>query len=85
MRSTPSPFSFATRSLRCAVAGLAGVVLLLGTACDKEKAAPPAPPVVDVVTVTQKDVPIYLEWIGVMDGDVNATKRIGASAGLTLR
>ncbi len=51
----------------------AGVFLL--AAC--EKAAPPAPPppTVDVISVVQKDVPIYREWVGVLDGDVNATIR----------
>ncbi len=34
--------------------------------------APPAPPTVEVATVTQADVPIYHEWIGVLDGLVNA-------------
>src|SRR6266404_4192890 len=37
------------------------------------KAAPP--PIVEVVTVTQADVPIYHEWIGVLDGLVNAQIR----------
>jgi membrane fusion protein (multidrug efflux system) len=30
------------------------------------------PPVVEVVQVEQKDVPIYTEWIGTLDGFVNA-------------
>jgi membrane fusion protein (multidrug efflux system) len=33
------------------------------------------PPVVEVVTVTQRDVPIYMEWIGSLDGNVNALIR----------
>jgi membrane fusion protein (multidrug efflux system) len=49
--------------------------MLLVTACDKAAPPPPAPPVVDVMNVIQKDVPIYKEWIGAMDGDVNATIR----------
>src|SRR2546423_1117421 len=32
----------------------------------------PAPPTVEVATVTQADVPIYHDWIGVLDGLVNA-------------
>ncbi|WP_413912041.1 efflux RND transporter periplasmic adaptor subunit [Candidatus Skiveiella danica] len=48
---------------------------LLMTACDKAAPPPPAPPVVDVMTVVQKDVPIYSEWVGSLDGDVNATIR----------
>src|ERR1043165_10309663 len=38
----------------------------------KVDVAPPAPPIVEVATVTQADVPIYHEWIGVLDGLVNA-------------
>jgi membrane fusion protein (multidrug efflux system) len=32
----------------------------------------PAPPEVEVVSVEQRDVPIYREWIGTLDGFVNA-------------
>ncbi|MEI7866257.1 MAG: efflux RND transporter periplasmic adaptor subunit [Candidatus Methylumidiphilus sp.] len=35
-------------------------------------AAPPPPPTVEVVQVEQRDVPIYLEWVGTLDGMVNA-------------
>jgi membrane fusion protein, multidrug efflux system len=43
--------------------------------CSKgEKPAPPAPDV-EVVQVMQKDVPIYSEWVGSLDGMVNATIR----------
>ena len=43
----------------------------------KEKAGPaaPPPPLVEVATVEQSDVPIYHEWIGVLDGFVNARIR----------
>ncbi len=34
--------------------------------------APPRPPVVEVATVIQKDVPIYGEWIATLNGYVNA-------------
>ena len=40
----------------------------------KPKAAAPHP-LVEVATVTQTDVPIYHEWIGVLDGLVNAQIR----------
>src|SRR2546426_6889109 len=36
------------------------------------QATPPPPPTVEVVAVKQADVPIYHEWIGVLDGLVNA-------------
>src|SRR6266576_6156903 len=43
------------------------------SACKKKpNAVSPPPPVVEVATVTQADVPIYHEWIGVLDGLVNA-------------
>src|SRR5215472_11031226 len=38
----------------------------------KEEASPAAPPQVEFVTVQQKDVPIYREWVGTLAGDVNA-------------
>jgi len=51
-----------------------GSMLLQG--CKKEqKAGPPPVPDVDVVTVVQKDVPIYAEYVGTADGFVNATIR----------
>jgi membrane fusion protein (multidrug efflux system) len=53
-------------------------VLALGVvACGKSEAAKPAapPPVVDVSSVIQRDEPIYQEWIGTTDGDVNAEIR----------
>lgn len=44
--------------------------------CSKtSQEAPLRPPTVEVVTVIQKDVPIYNEWIGTTDGLVNATIR----------
>ena len=55
--------------------GLASLALLLTAACEKHQAPPPATPVVQVVQVAQRDVPIYLEWVGAMDGNVNAVIR----------
>jgi len=49
-------------------------VVLLG-GCEKEKAPPPPPPTVEVTTVVQKDVPIYKEWVGALDGNINAVIR----------
>ncbi len=45
------------------------------TGCKKEQKAAPPPPDVEVVTVVQKDVPIYKEWVGALDGYVNAVIR----------
>ena len=75
MTSTPFPVSSAARTRRRAAAGLAGVAFLIIAGCGKEKAATPPPPIVEVVTVTQQDVPIYMEWIGSLDGNVNAVIR----------
>jgi len=44
-------------------------------ACGEKSAPPPAVPVVQVVAVAQRDVPIYMEWIGSLDGNVNAVIR----------
>ena len=55
--------------------GAAFLVLILATACDSSAPPPPTAPVVEVVTVAQRDVPIYMEWIGSLDGNVNAIIR----------
>ncbi len=75
MTLTFSPYAAARHSFVHAAAGLAGALLLLAAGCDRQQAAPPAPPVVQVVSVAQRDVPIYMEWIGSLDGDVNAVIR----------
>src|SRR5690349_208200 len=55
---------------------LATTLLLFCFACrEKPQAKPLAPPMVEVATVSQADVPIYHEWIGVLDGLVNAQIR----------
>jgi membrane fusion protein, multidrug efflux system len=53
------------------------IVLLLAAACAKSEkpAAPPPPPHVVVATVVQRDQPVYREWIGSTQGDVNADIR----------
>lgn len=56
---------------------LLSVLLCLSLAllggCEKPKAPPaPPPPVVEVVQVEQRDVPIHQEWVGSLDGMVNA-------------
>jgi RND family efflux transporter MFP subunit len=40
---------------------------------EKQEAPPAAPPEVEVVAVEQRDVPIYREWVGTLEADVNAT------------
>src|SRR2546425_7031995 len=46
--------------------------ILLSGSKSKGTAPPPPPPEVEVVQVEQRDVPIYTEWIGTLDGMVNA-------------
>jgi len=45
---------------------------VLSAACQKAQAPAPLPPAVQVTEVVQKDVPIYREWTGSLDGFVNA-------------
>src|SRR6266446_6190563 len=51
------------------------VCLLASVACHKASAPPPPPPAVQVADVVQSDVPIYREWVGTLDGLVNADIR----------
>lgn len=53
---------------------LAGTIASDGCKKDEPPPAPP-PPVVEVAPVTQKDVSIFQEWIGTLDGFVNAEIR----------
>jgi RND family efflux transporter MFP subunit len=54
--------------------GLLIVALLVAAGCSRGSQAASAPPPleVEVVAVEQRDVPIYNEWIGTLDGMVNA-------------
>src|SRR5881394_3945388 len=52
-----------------------GFAVFPGAGCKKEKPPPAPPPEVMVITVQPKDVPIYKEWIGALDGLVNAQIR----------
>jgi membrane fusion protein (multidrug efflux system) len=56
-------------------ASLFALVLVLGGCRKEEKAAAPMVPVVETIGVVQKDVPVKKEWVGVLDGLVNATIR----------
>ncbi|HXZ28705.1 MAG TPA: efflux RND transporter periplasmic adaptor subunit [Terriglobales bacterium] len=51
---------------------LAAAALLALTACEKKAAGPPPAPEVEVVSVAQRDVPVYGEWVATLDGYVNA-------------
>jgi len=54
---------------------LAGTLLCCSGCGNKPRATAPPSPVVEVAAVTQADVPIYHEWIGSLDGLVNAQIR----------
>jgi membrane fusion protein (multidrug efflux system) len=56
------------------VLGLSAL-LLAGGCRQQEQTGPPPVPVVEVVKVVQQDVPVYSEWIGVLDGSINAVIR----------
>jgi len=68
------------------IAGAVAVVaVLLGTSgCSSKVAAAgsPPPPDVEVATVQQKDLPIEREWIGTLDGMVNAAVKAQVSGNL---
>ena len=50
--------------------------LVVISGCQKEeKAMAPQVPTVEVMAVVQRDVPIYHEWVGALDGSVNAVIR----------
>jgi len=57
-----------------AAAFLVIAMVVLNAACSTTTSAAiqPAPPEMGVVPVEEKDVPIYREWIGTLDGMVNA-------------
>jgi RND family efflux transporter MFP subunit len=63
-------------SIGLVATGLVATVLLVNAlGCSNGKvraAAPPPPPVVQVAPVTQKDVPVQGEWVGTLEGYVNA-------------
>lgn len=46
---------------------------LIGSGCEQtQPPPPPPPPTVDVAEVVQRDVPVNQEWVGTLDGMVNA-------------
>src|SRR5438876_6138647 len=65
--------------LRTEILCVAVALLCLSGCKDKPRTTAAAPPTVEVATVTQSDVPIYHDWIGVLDGLVNAHIRAQVS------
>lgn len=64
-------------NFRAVTAALFIAAVLMATSCTKATSAagPPPPPDIEVAPVEQRDVPIYHEWIGTLDGMVNAAIR----------
>jgi membrane fusion protein, multidrug efflux system len=50
------------------------LAIYLITGC-KKKSAPPPPPEVQVITLAPTNIPVFEEWIGTLDGYVNAQIR----------
>jgi RND family efflux transporter MFP subunit len=65
-----------SRSPFAAVCALAAGSLLTGlSSCSKQEAVVTAPPEVLVIPAATRDVPVYREWIGTIDGSENAEIR----------
>ena len=60
---------------KCQTDILLAVAVFFFAGCKHKPPAAPPPPSAEVAAVTQADVPIYHEWIGTLDGLVNATIR----------
>jgi RND family efflux transporter MFP subunit len=54
---------------------LAAALSLCGVSCHQKQAPPPPPPKVQVLTVSPRDLPIFHQWIGTIDGYPNAQIR----------
>src|SRR4051794_21994223 len=54
---------------------LAGIIAMAGCQGKAAPPPPPPPPAVTVAPVVQRDVPVYKEWIGTTEGNVNAEIR----------
>jgi membrane fusion protein (multidrug efflux system) len=62
-----------SRQFRSISSLMALISILVVSGCDKAAPPPPPPPaIVEVTEVIQKDVPIHQEWVGTLDGMVNA-------------
>src|SRR5690348_7928162 len=59
-------------SIKNSLCVLSAILFCLSGCKGKQQAIAPPPPTVEVVTVSQADVPVYHEWVGVLEGLVNA-------------
>lgn len=57
----------------------------LTSGCKKAEAPVQVVPAVEVATVAQKDVPVYREWVGTLEAEVNATINAQVSGYLKTR
>lgn len=75
--SEPSNISKAVkRAFRTGLLALTLPVFIFSGGCRQaEQAVAPPIPSVEVAAVVQKDVSIYSEWVGVLDGSINAVIR----------
>ncbi len=51
---------------------LCGAAMLVSVGCHHQAAPPPAPPEVQIITVTPTNVPVFEEWIGTLQGYIDA-------------
>jgi membrane fusion protein (multidrug efflux system) len=75
LRCSRSPIQAEAKMGRTTLALLAAAMLVNAFGCSNgnvRAAAPPPPPVVEVAPVVQKDVPVQGEWVGTLEGYVNA-------------
>jgi membrane fusion protein, multidrug efflux system len=75
--------SFTSKAQKfCANVAGAALIFAIGSGvagCKKKEAAAAAVPDVEVITLQPRDVPIYEDWIGTLDGYVNAQIRAQVS------
>src|SRR6266436_1468281 len=73
--ASPSPIRWERAGER--VTSILTIIAAMGflAGCKKEPPAAPRPPTVEILEVHPQDVPIYHEWIGTLDGLVNAQIR----------
>ena len=67
------------RSIVALSGSASALVLMSGCGKQTSKATPPPPATVLVTPAVQQDVPIFEEWLGTLDGFVNATIRAQVS------
>ena len=72
------------KKIRILTAAVLIPAALVATGCTRATSAAgsPRPPEVEVAPVEQRDVPIYHEWIGTLDGMVNAAIRAQVTGNL---